>query len=184
MLMKYAALLRGINVGGNKIIKMDVLRGLCESLGLRGAQTLLQSGNVVFRSEEKNREKLARRIEGGIEKKFGFAARVVVRSSTDLRRVIANNPFKAAKTPNLSSFLVMFLDGRPTAQAFAELRSAYKGAEEMHLAGEELYIYYTNSVGKSKLTNDLIQRKLQVTGTARNWNTVQKLLELTIALQG
>lgn len=182
--MEYAALLRGVNVGGNKLIKMDQLRALCESLGLSGAQTYLQSGNVVFRSEEKNREKLAQRIEGGIEKKFEFAARVVVRSSVDLRRVIAKNPFKAAKTPNLSSFLVMFLDGKPALQAFAELRGSYKGPEEMHLAGEELYIYYTNGVGKSKLTNDLIQRKLQVTGTARNWNTVQALLELTIALQG
>src|SRR5690348_4266888 len=178
MLMKYAALLRGINVGGNKIIKMDALRMLCESLGLSGAQTLLQSGNVVFQSEEKNRERLARRIEGGIEKKFGFEARVVVRSSTDLRRVIEKNPFKAGKTPNLSLLQVMFLDWKPEASAFAELRSSYKGPEEMHLGGEELYIYYCNGSGNSKLTNDYIQRKLQVTGTARNWNTVGKLLEL------
>ncbi|HEV2488553.1 MAG TPA: DUF1697 domain-containing protein [Candidatus Acidoferrales bacterium] len=182
--MEYAALLRGINVGGNKIIKMEELRALCESLGLNGAQTLLQSGNVVFRSEEKDRDRLTRLIEGGIEKKFGFEVRVVVRSSADLRRVIAKNPFKAAKTPNLSSFLVMFLDGMPALQAFAELRSAYKGPEDMHLSGEEFYIYYTDGVGNSKLTNDLIQKKLHVTGTARNWNTVQKLLELTIALRG
>lgn len=181
--MEYAALLRGINVGGNKIIKMDLLRQLCESLGLDGAQTLLQSGNVVFRSAIKDREKLTKQIGSGIEKEFGFEVRVVVRSSVDLRRVIAKNPFKAAKTPNLSSFLVMFLDGKPTAQAFAELRGAYKGPEEMHLASEELYIYYTDGVGRSKLTNDLIQRKLQVTGTARNWNTVGKLLEMTERLR-
>lgn len=180
--MEYAALIRGVNVGG-KMIKMEELRLLCESLGLSGAQTLLQSGNVVFRSAEKDRVKLARRIEAGIVKKFGFEARVVMRTSADLRRVIAKNPFKAAKTPNPSSFLVMFLDGKPTLQAFAELRSAYKGPEEMHLAGEELYIYYCNGAGRSKLTNDYIQRRLQVTGTARNWNTVGKLLELTEGLR-
>ena len=181
--MEFVALLRGINVGGNKIIKMDALRTLCESLGLSEAQTLLQSGNVVFQSEEKNREKLARRIEGGIEKKFRFEARVVVRSSVDLRRVIEKNPFKAGKTPNLSLLQVMFLDGKPEAGAYADLRSSYKGSEEMHLVGEELFVYYCNGSGKSKLTNDLIQRKLQVAGTARNWNTIQKLFDLTNGLR-
>ena len=181
--MEYAALLRGINVGGNKIIKMEQLRALCESLGFARAQTLLQSGKVAFQSAEKSREKLAKRIEGGIQKKFGFEARVIVRSAADLRRVIKSNPFKAAKTPNLGLLQVMFLDGKPEAGAFAELRSSYKGPEEMHLVGEELFVYYCNGSGKSKLTNDLIQRKLQVTGTARNWNTVRKLFELTSSLR-
>lgn len=182
--MEYAALLRGVNVGGNKIIKMEELRALCESLGLSRAQTLLQSGNVVFQSPERDREKLAKRIERGIQKAFDFEARVVVRTSADLRRVIKGNPFRPAETPNLSSLLVMFFDGKPEARAFADLRSFYKGPEEMHLAGQELYVHYCNGVGKSKLTNDLIQRKLKVIGTARNWNTVQKLLELTTGLQG
>jgi uncharacterized protein (DUF1697 family) len=181
--MEYAALLRGVNVVGKKLIKMEELRQLCDSLGLDGVQTLLQSGNVVFRNAEKDRERLAKRIEGGIQKKFGFDVRVVVRTSADLRRVIAKNPFEPAETPNLSSLLVMFLDAKPGARAFADLRSFYKGPEKFHLMGEELYIHYVNGVGKSKLTNDLIQRKLQVTGTARNWNTVQKLLELTRSLQ-
>lgn len=181
--MEYAALLRGINVVGRKMIKMEELRLLCESLGLSGAQTLLQSGNVVFRSAEKDREKLAKRIEGGIERKFELDVRVVVRTSADLRRVIKGNPFKRGETPNLSWLLVMFLDAKPESGAFADLRSHYKGPEDIHLAGEELYIHYCNGVGKSKLTNDLIQRKLQVTGTARNWNTVQKLLTLAESLQ-
>lgn len=180
--MEYAALLRGVNVGGNKIIKMEQLRTLCESLGLSGAQTYLQSGNIVFRSEEKSREKLARRIEDGIEKKFGFEARVVVRSSADLRRVIEKNPFGTGKPRNPSLLQVMFLDGKPEVRAFAELRSSYSGPEEMHIGGEELYLYYPNGSGRSKLTNDLIQRKLQVTGTARNWNTVEKLFQLTEGL--
>lgn len=180
--MKYAALLRGVNVGGNKLVKMEQLRALCESLNLRGARTLLQSGNVVFRSEEKNRERLARRIEGGIKKKFWFEARVVVRSSADLRRVIQKNPFTIGKSRNPSLLQIMFLDARPEACAFADLRSSHKGPEEMHLAGEELYIYYLNGAGKSKLTNDYIQRKLQVTGTARNWNTVEKLFQLAEGL--
>ncbi|HKW89969.1 MAG TPA: DUF1697 domain-containing protein [Candidatus Acidoferrales bacterium] len=181
--MEYTALLRGINVGGNKIIKMEELRLLCGTLGLVGAQTLLQSGNVVFRSAEKDRVKLTGRLEGGIQKKFGFDVRIVVRTAADLRRVIDENPFKASKMPNLGLLQVMFLDAKPEARAFVDLRSSYKGPEEMHLVGEELYIYYCNGAGKSKLTNDLIQRKLQVTGTARNWNTVQKLLALTEALK-
>jgi uncharacterized protein (DUF1697 family) len=182
--MEYAALLRGINVVGKKMIKMEELRLLCGSLGLDQAQTLLQSGNVVFRSVEKDREKLAKRIEGGIQKKFKLDVRVVVRTSADLRRVIQGNPFKSGETPNLSWLLVMFLGAQPESRAFADLRGYYKGPEEFHLIGEELYIHYCNGVGQSKLTNDLIQRKLQVTGTARNWNTVQKLLELTRSLQG
>jgi uncharacterized protein (DUF1697 family) len=181
--MVYAALLRGINVVGRKMIKMEELRLLCESLALTGAQTLLQSGNVVFRSAERDRVKLARRIEGGIEKEFSLDVRVVVRTSTDLQRVIEKNPFRPGETPNLSSLLVMFLDAKPESRAFADLRSFYKGPEEMHLIGEELYIHYCDGVGKSKLTNDLIQRKLQVTGTARNWNTVGKLLKLAEGLR-
>jgi uncharacterized protein (DUF1697 family) len=181
--MEYAALLRGINVGGNKIIKMEALRALCEALGLAGAQTLLQSGNVVFQSGEADRAKLARRIEGGIEKKFGFEARVVLRSSADLRRVIRENPFAGGKERNPSLLHVMFLEARAATKSFEALRSGFSGPEEMHIAGEELYLYYPHGAGRSKLTNDFIQRKLQVTGTSRNWNTVGKLLEMAETLR-
>jgi len=109
----YISLLRGVNVGGHNRIKMEPLRALYESLGLRNAQSLLQSGNVIFKTKEQDLVRLATRIENGIERTFGFRPDVIVRTVSNLRDVIARNPFATRPGIDPSRLLVTFLAGGP-----------------------------------------------------------------------
>ncbi|HYC62898.1 MAG TPA: DUF1697 domain-containing protein [Thermoanaerobaculia bacterium] len=170
----FIALIRGINVGGHKKLKMADVKVMCEQLGLADVRTHLQSGNVVFRTSRTDRAKLAAELENA----FGVEARVILRSAAELRKSIDANPMLAQAQNGPSHFIVMFLDGKPAAKAMQALRDAYSGPEEMQLHGAELYIHYGDDMGRSKLTNALIERKLGVAGTARNWNTVTKLMEM------
>lgn len=170
----FIALIRGINVGGHKKIRMADLKVSCEALGLRNVRTLLQSGNVVFESDEKDRARLAAQIVGVL----GVEAKVILRTGAELRKVVDANPMVAEAERAPSRFIVVFLAEKPPAAAMKALRDAYEGPEKMQLHGAELYIEYGSGMGQSKLTNVLIERKLGVAGTARNWNTVTKLLAM------
>lgn len=168
------ALIRGINVGGHKKLKMADVKTLCESLGLRDVRTHLQSGNVVFRTTRTDRAKLAKDLEDA----FGVEAKVMLRTADELRSVIAANPMPEEAQRGPSHFIVMFLSDKPAAAAMQSLRDAYSGPERMQLHGAELYIEYGSGMGTSKLSLALIERKLGVAGTARNWNTVMRLSEI------
>lgn len=170
----FIALIRGINVGGKKLVKMAELKVRCEAMGLGDVRTHLQSGNVVFRTANKDRAKLAKSIEGAL----GVEAKVMLRSAEELRKVIDANPMSAEAQRDPSGFVVVFLDTKPSAAAMQSLRDAYAGPETMELKGAELYVHYGEGMGRSKLTNVLIERKLGVAGTARNWNTVTALADL------
>jgi uncharacterized protein (DUF1697 family) len=177
------SMLRGVNLGGHNKIKMDALRGLCESLGLRNAQTHVQSGNVVFRTDARDQGLLAKRIEDAIEKKFGFRPEVTLRTSLELRKVIVRNPFAERRGINPSKFLVTFLTTEPS----PEMRSAILKVkadhpEEVVIDGRELYIYFPDGMGQSKLWR-AINKVLKKSGTGRNWNTVTKLLEMAEKLE-
>lgn len=178
----YISMLRGINVGGNKKIKMDALRGLYESLGMAGAQTLLQSGNVVFKSDLTDRPALIQQLEAGIEQRFGFHSTVLLRTLGEWRDVVSRNPLPADQA-DPSKLVVMFLSDSPTQDAVDALKKTYTGPETIQIAGKEAYLYYPDGQGRSKLTNGLIERKLDVSGTVRNWNTVTKLLDLATRLE-
>jgi len=172
----YVSLLRGINVGGNKKIKMAALREVYESFGLLRPQTLLQSGNVVFESTLNVPAELARQIEAGIEQHFGFDVRVFMRTAAEWHDVVARNPFAADHDP--ARLLVMFFAAAPDAAAVEQLQQAHTGPEEMHLSGRELFLYYADGIGRSKLSNTLIEKTLKLPGTGRNWATVNKLVDL------
>ena len=171
----YISLIRGINVGGHKSVKMDALRALYHSLGLKGAQTLLQSGNVVFESENPEPLDLARQIAAGIEKSAGFRPEVILRTAADWAEVIAENPLARQAKDDPSRTLVTFLAGAPSDAGRAALIAAHKGPESLVFSGQELFLYYPDGAGRSKLTNVFIERYLGLPGTARNWNTVMKL---------
>lgn len=175
----YISLIRGINVGGHKIIKMAALRALYESMGLAGAQTLLQSGNVVFAANQSDRPGLARQIEQAIEKEFGFHADVILRTAAEWAAVIRRNPFRKEAEVAPSKTAVAFLSGRPGIAAQERLENAHSGPEKIHFAGQELYLYYPDGLGRSKLTNVFMERHLGLSGTTRNWNTVIKLGQMT-----
>ena len=177
----FLALFRGINVGGNQIVKMSELKAVHEALSLRDVATYIQSGNVVFTSDDMDEPHLAQRIEANFAEKFGFRADVVVRSAAAMRDIIARNPFQdqAAKDPK--RIAVMFLRDCPTEQAQADLLTSYVGPEEIHISGSEMFTYYPDGMGRTKLTMPLIVKKLQTTGTARNWNTMMRLMDLLAA---
>jgi uncharacterized protein (DUF1697 family) len=173
------SMLRGVNVGGHNKIKMATLPALYESLGLLDAQTYIQSGNVVFRTKERDLAVLAKRIGNGIERSFGFRPDVIVRTSAELRDVIARNPFAARPGIDPGKLLVTFLSADPDADARDKVLKIKVDPEEFWLIGRELYIHYPNGMGRTKLPAALIERTLKTSGTGRNWNTVTKLLEMT-----
>ncbi|HLK06651.1 MAG TPA: DUF1697 domain-containing protein [Candidatus Angelobacter sp.] len=176
-------MLRGVNVGGHNLIKMDALKALCESLKLKDPQTYAQSGNVVFNSEEKNLAKLANRIQDAIEKSRGFRPGVVLRSAADLREVVARNPFAKRKDIEPGKLLVNFLAADPGKDAREKALAIKIGPEEMHLIGREAYIYFPDGQGRSKFPWPAIERALGTSGTGRNWNSVTKMLEMAEKLE-
>lgn len=177
------SLLRGINLGG-RTIKMDTLRALYESLGLSDPQTYVASGNVIFRTKERNFDRLTKRIEDAIEKKFGFHSNVIVRTPAELRVAIARNPFAKRSGIEPGKLLVTFLGSHPDKPALERLSKIKADPEELHIEGRELYIYFPNGAGRSKLPWASVEKILGVPGTARNWNSVMKLLEMAEKLEG
>jgi uncharacterized protein (DUF1697 family) len=175
-------LLRGVNVGGHNKIKMDALRALCESLKLCNVQTHIQSGNVVFQTKERDAAKLAVKIEDAIEKKHGFRPDVVLRTASEMRDVIARNPFSKRKGIEPNKLAVVFLASEPTTESRAAVLALKPDPEELHLLGREIYIYFPDGMGRSKLV-PLLARALKNSGTARNWNTVVKLLDMAESMK-
>ncbi|HEX2122564.1 MAG TPA: DUF1697 domain-containing protein [Thermoanaerobaculia bacterium] len=170
--MTLIALIRGVNVGGNKMLSMAVLKELCVGLGLEDVQTVLQSGNVVFRSAKKIS---AKTLENAILEKTGLDVRVFLRTPAEMEKVIAQNPFPEEAKSDPGHLVVMFLERELTANAKAALRDASAaGPERVRIGKEEIYVYYPEGMGRSKLVLD--ERRLGVSGTARNWNTVARLL--------
>jgi uncharacterized protein (DUF1697 family) len=171
-------MLRGVNVGGHNMIKMDALKALCVSLKLKDPQTYVQSGNVIFRTEEKDQEKLTRRIQDAIEKAHGFRPGVMLRTAVELREIVARNPFAKRSGIEPGKLLVNFLAADPGKLAREKALAIKIGPEEMHLVGREAYIYFPNGQGRSKFPWAPIERALGTSGTGRNWNSVTKMLEI------
>jgi uncharacterized protein (DUF1697 family) len=177
------SMLRGVNVAGHNQIKMEALRALYEKLGLRDAQTYVVSGNVVFRTKERNLTALAHRIEDAIERDFGFRPAVVVRTTSELRGVIARNPFASRRGIDPSKFLVTFLAGYPGAEGREQVLKIKADPEDLFIDGREVYIYFPNGIARPKLSWTTIAKTLGTCGTARNWNSVRKLLEIAEKLE-
>ena len=176
------SLLRGVNVGGHNKIKMEELRELYASLGLRDAQTYVQSGNVVFRTDARDFSRLSKRIADAIEERFAFRSGVILRTAADLRGVIAANPFASRRGLDPSRLLVQFLASEPPADVRERILRIESAPDELRMEGRELYIYYPNGMARPKVAWALIERILQTPCTGRNWNTVRKLLEMAEGL--
>jgi len=177
-------MLRGVNVGGHNKIKMDALRALYESLKFEDPRTYVQSGNVIFRTREKNSATLAKKIQKAIEGKFGVRSDVILRTADELRAAIAGSPFASRRGLEPGKILVTFLAGDPGPEAHATLLTFKAYREELHLKGRELYIYFPDGAGKSKLPWSKVEKLVQTTGTARNWNSVTKMLAIAEEMEG
>jgi uncharacterized protein (DUF1697 family) len=177
------SMLRGVNVGGHNKIKMEALRALYESLKLRDAQTYVQSGNVIFRSDERDMARLAKRIEDGIERKFAFRPNVILRRAAEIRDVIARNPFAKRRGIEPGKLLVSFLASDPGEEGREKLRQMKCDPEELRIEGREIYIYFPNGMGRSKLPWAGLDKILKTSATGRNWNSVTKMLEMAEKLE-
>ncbi|MFK4101103.1 DUF1697 domain-containing protein [Streptomyces sp. NPDC019531] len=180
MTTTYAALLRGINVGGSKKVPMADLRTLMEGLGHDGVRSYLQSGQAVFTADHGDEESLAAELAAAIEKRFGFAVDVIVRDHAYLRAIAESCPFPAAELEPKQLHVTYF--STPVApDRYEEIDQAAYLPEEFRLGDRALYLYAPNGLGRSKLAELLSKPRLNkgLIATSRNWNTVVKLVEMT-----
>ncbi|MGZ3616690.1 MAG: DUF1697 domain-containing protein [Ktedonobacteraceae bacterium] len=175
---RYVSLFRGINVGGNQLVKMDALKELHTSLDLQDIQTYIQSGNVVFTSDNPDVTQIQKDIEDGFAQKFGFPVKVMVRTAGEFNMIIKNNPFQNQPVKEPKWVVAIFLASDPISTALEDIQKTYTGPEEIHIVGKEAFIYYPEGQGRSKLTNTFLEKKLKTVGTARNWNTVLRLQKM------
>ena len=182
MTTTYAALLRGINVGGSRKVPMAALRTLMESLGHGGVRTYLQSGQAVFSSGHGDEDSLARELAGAIEKEFGFSVDVIVRDHAYLKAVAEACPFPAADL-EAKQLHATYFSVPVDADRFAGIDPAAYLPEEFRLGDRALYLYTPDGLGRSKLAEQLSRPRLTkgLIATSRNWNTVVKLVEMTRA---
>jgi uncharacterized protein (DUF1697 family) len=174
----YIGLLRAVNLPGHNKIGMAALRDLASAIGLKEAQTLLQSGNLVFQSEARASAQLEQLLEREAAKQLGLATEFFIRSNVEWQSIIAANPFpKEAKTDpsHLVAFVLKDDVGQKHVQA---LQDSIVGREVVRAKGRCAYLIYPDGIGRSKVTAALIEKKLGTRGTARNWNTVLKLATL------
>lgn len=171
------ALLRGVNVGGHAKLPMAELRSALSTLGFEGVHTYLQSGNVVLDPGQLRHKELPKVLETAIADEFGLEVRVIVRAREELAAVAAGHPFRNQESDH-SRLHVMFLEQKPVVGKVAGLDPDRSPPDRFEVKGREIYLSYPNGQGRSKLTLDYFERQLGMAGTARNWNTVTKLLEM------
>jgi uncharacterized protein (DUF1697 family) len=177
------AMLRSVNLPNHQKVNMQALKTLCTSLGLRDVQTYIQSGNLIFRDGDEDPDALAQRIEKAMEASFGFHPVVIVRTASELRKVIAKNPFAGRKEVEPSKLLVVFTDRAPARPAREKLLAMPCEPEELHIHGREVYIYYPDGMARPKIPLIRMEKALQCSSTGRNWNTVNKLLAMAEGLE-
>jgi len=173
----YISILRGINVSGKNIIKMTDLKQLYEGLSFIDVQTYIQSGNVIFRTKEQNIVSIEKTITEQISAQYGYDIPVLILKSEKLRKIIESVPFKNIDTSKLH---VTFLTNKCTNSPIDQIMEKKASSELVHLTEEAVYIFCPDGYGKTKLSNNYLEKKLKVAATTRNWKTVNKLLELTL----
>jgi len=174
--MKYIALLRGINVSGQKRIKMDALTKVFVELNLNNVQTYLQSGNVVFQASETDLKKLEYQLSSCIEENFGINVPVLVLSADTLKSIVENNPFEKSKEGLF--IYITFLYDTPNRIDKQNIESRKSANEEIVFFERTIYLYCPNGYGRTKLNNNFLENFLKVKATTRNWKTVNELLRI------
>jgi uncharacterized protein (DUF1697 family) len=175
---RYIALLRGINVSGHNIIRMEALRDCFAGLGCRNVQTYLQSGNVIFEPGRQEAAPGGQDISSKIRRDFGFPVPVILRTAEELERIVHQNPFLKKPAVDHTKLHVTFLSTSAPKSAGADLEALATAPEQFHVYDREIYLYCPNGYGRTKLSNNAIEAKIRVAATTRNWKSVQALLAL------
>lgn len=175
---RYVALLRAVNLGAHNKVPMADLRALCERLGMKEVRSLLVSGNLVFGSAARSAPALEKMLEEATCEALGVRTDFFVRSAREWDRLVAANPFKAEAKSDPGRLILMCFKDAPKGPGVSALEQAIVGRERVRPGERHAYFVYPDGVGRSRLTNLLIEKKLGTRGTARNWNTVLKLKDL------
>ncbi len=170
--MIYIALLRGINVGGHNLIKMQDLKGLFTNLGLKNVKTYIQSGNVVFQSEE-NEQQLRQKIEEEIRTIYGYNVPVIIRTGLQWEQILSHCPYRDYLVDEGESVHISFMENEPSQEGINHLLTHKTEMEDIHILGTEIYLLLRQSFHTSKMTAQL--HKLGLQATIRNWKTIQKI---------
>jgi len=171
----FVSLLRGINVSGQKKIKMAALRDIYQSLGFSDVESYLQSGNVVFTTAEEDAAIVAQSIKDAIADAFGYSVSVILRDVVTFRLVFTGNPFLIDSDEDPAKLYVTFLANVPNADDLSNLSLPVGVADDFHVVGQHVYVFCPNGYGRTKLNNTFFERKLKVAATTRNWRTVTAL---------
>lgn len=176
--MIYVALLRGINVNGQKKITMDLLLEAFEEMGFENVRTYIQTGNVIFICSEQNKNSLCYKIEIKIKEKFNFEVPVILRTLDDLKYAIEENPFKEIKLKENEKLHITFLNEPPKEEAEKSL-ILYKDEKDIvKFRGNNVYILCRDGYGKTKFSNSFLEKKLKVLATTRNFATLNKIISI------
>jgi len=171
-------MLRGINMTGHNTIKMTVLADLFRHLGYTDAETYIQSGNIVFTCHNGNIDDVSSGIRKAIISDFNLNISVITRTSDDMENIISTNPFLGEPGFDPAKMAVLFLELKPTDEQILKVAGIDYPPDKFHINDSEIYIYCPNGFGKTKLYTNFFEARMKVTGTARNWRTVNKLLEM------
>jgi uncharacterized protein (DUF1697 family) len=175
----FISMLRGINVGGSKPIRMADLKAAYETLGLLNVQTYVNSGNVVFDDSKLTAPELATKIQAQLKKSFGHDIPVIIRTTADLKKVITHNPFlKGDREINLERLYITFLAATPAKADVKNLVVPQAQDDEFIIKGQEVFLYCPMGYGNTKLSNNLFEKKLKTAATSRNWRTVNALYQM------
>ena len=174
----WVALLRGINVGGQKAVSMERLRGSFAAMGFRDVRTYVQSGNVVFETAADTCDALTRKIEEGICRDFGFSVIVILRTAKELQKIVKTNPFLSEEGIEQAKLHVTFLARPPVNAALKNLEALPASPDRFRLMGREIYLYCPDGYGRTKLSNNAFEKRLSVAATTRNWKTTTALCEM------
>jgi uncharacterized protein (DUF1697 family) len=175
---RYAALLRGVNVGGHNRVGMARLQEMLSSLGYEDVATLLQSGNAVFTAPASAKADAGPMIEAAIAEHFGVTVKVLLRDAKAMAKVVADNPWPERAKAEPAKAHVAFLSAKPAAAKVAAVDHSKFAPDELMVVGDAAYLWYPGGAGRSKLGATVFERGLGVVTTARNWNTVLKLADL------
>lgn len=176
---KKVAILRGINVGGKRKIRMADLLDLFAEAGFTNSSTYIQSGNILFNAaDDLSETDISKKISTAIRDKYGFDVPVIVRSANELEAAIKNNPFYTGKEDELNHLHLTFLDKAPEQEAIKTAESVDSGEDKFVVDKRDIYVFCQGKYHQSKLSNNFFENKLKVTATTRNWKTVLKLCEL------
>jgi uncharacterized protein (DUF1697 family) len=174
----HLALLRGINVSGHNMIKMEALKTTLEAIGFQNVQTYIQSGNIFVDTNEENAAAVGFQIKQEIFKVFGHEVPVVVIGKADLELCFKNNPFLNESEVDFKKLYVAFVSKALQNESINELKMSQVKPDEASIDTNRIYIKYAVGAGKTGFDQKYIEKKLNVTATIRNWNTVTQLLKI------